>query len=319
MLDPGAFASILREPDHPQWRAAFDRLLSIFRGYLRGGRRWARVQESAVAADHDLTEELAHDFWLSLRDNPGLLDAAAVRGWGAVGWQVVRFLRTPTLKSVEVSESRLREHLASKIRLVLRRGDFREFRRNYWGVPGVPELTAGAEQVERARREQPPLPSNWSPQRSNQDPPIAGLDELESHLKAVVALAGAFVWIGDLCDMCWQALTPPLAASGPHLRSAFDVDHVPIRDEHRDFELPVLLQRYFDALDAETLAFARLAYGECGASVREIEERTGTSKTSVSRKLKSFRDGFAAYLESNGYDARDTAALTAALRDILGS
>jgi hypothetical protein len=112
---------------------------------------------------------------------------------------------------------------------------------------------------------------------------------------------------------------PTLAVAGPHLRAAVEVDQLPSGDEDRDFELPVLLQRYFASLDPDTRAFAKLAYGECDASVRDIEERTGTSKTTVNRRLKGFRDGFGLYLATNGYGPRDADVITAALRDILGS
>src|SRR5262245_49254819 len=129
-MDPKTFADVLRSPEHPDWQEAYDRLRAIFRHHLQRGTLWPRVRESAVAKDRDLADELAHDFWLRLRDDPRILRASAVRGYGAIGWEVIRFLRTPALDSIEVAETRLREHFAGKVRTALRLGEFRELRRN---------------------------------------------------------------------------------------------------------------------------------------------------------------------------------------------
>jgi hypothetical protein len=293
----------------------------MVRRRLRNNRRWARVRELVDAPDTDLARELADEFWMMLSAKPQMLAAAAVQGFGAIDRQICRFLRQPTSLSIETSESRLREHFATKLREVLRRGDYREPRRALWGIAGISERSADAVIVERVRTEQPTIAAEWKPQRSGQDPPIAGPQAIAEHLVSVFRIANAHCCFGDLHRLCWDALRPALAAVLSHERIAGEaaIAEVPTRDEFRDFALPELLQHHFDTLEPKTRAVVTLAYGHASATLRDIERTTHMSKTNAGKRLEQFRSDLGEYLKRHGYSALDERVIVLALRDILDS
>lgn len=320
-IAPGAFADALRNPESPQWKEAYDLLVVMLRRHLRGGRRWPRAKEVGGRPDRDLAFELADEFWLMLKDNPRMLNAAAVRGYGAIDTQIIRLLRRPRSVILELAEPRLKEHFATKLREVLHNGSYLELRRNLWGTIGLPERSADADALERVRLRQPLLPADWEPQRSLQDPPIVRLDALADHLNSVFRLANSYCSLGDLHELCWKALRPALSAVLPHVRvpEGQSGDEKTVSDDFRDFELPALLQGYFDSLSPETQAFVKLAYGEEGASLRQIEAATGARRTTVARRLDEAQTGLGAYLRSKGYTAADGDALILIWRAIFES
>jgi hypothetical protein len=322
VIEARDFADILRNPDDPQWQLAYKRLVGIMRRHLRGGRAWPRVREVAITPHPEVAYELADEFWMMLKDNPRMLRAAAVQGYGAITRQVCRFLRMPRSLSIETSESRLREHFASKLRGVLRYGHYRELCRNLWGISGLAERSADARDLERARCERPQLVAHWKAQRPGQDPPIVRHVALRVHLDATLHLAGAYCWFVDIHSMCWNALTPALSAVLPHIRvhNATTGDEIAVTDDPlRDFTLPIILQNYFDGLDFESQSVVRIAYREPCSSLRDIEMQTGIAKTTVNRKLERFRTGLRARLRANEYGIEDEHALVHCLRDILDS
>lgn len=319
-LKPQEFGAALRDPESPNWQIAYDCLVMMINRRLRSSIKWPRVRELADAPDADLARELADEFWIVLSGKPQMLASASVQGFGAIDRQICRFLRQPTSTSIEISESRLREHLATKVREVLRRGKFIELRRSLWGVAGLPEKSADAQTIERVRANMPSIGAEWTPQRPGQDPPIARPDDIASHLSAVFQAANAYCWFLDLHRLCWDALRPPLAGVMSHERITREQPllQVPVRDEFRDFDLLGILQRYFDSLDAETRFVVQLAYGEA-STLREIERSSDISKSTAARKLDGFRSGLAEYLQHYGYSAFDESVLVRAFRDILDS
>ena len=318
------FAAILRETDSPQWQTAFDDLRHAFASLIARSRAWPRVGEMGAADNPaDLADQLAHDFWIFLRENPRALDAASIQGAGAIHRQLVRFLLQRRSVSVDRAEANLRDHLATKLRDVLDHGDFVEPRHNLWGLPELPPRSAFAGELQSARSRQPHLPAQWRAQNSLQNPPVVAPADLAAHTRIFLTLAGACCWFHDLHESCWNALDPPFAsmlteAGPPPIRSSAGGGNPDLgkEDRYRDFALDRLLFDLLESLDADTRSIVRLAFGH-DRTVREIEEATGIAKSTVARRLADFRENLAAVLAGSGYGEGDRDQLDAAIRDML--
>ena len=318
-LEPKYFAEILRNEGHPRWQEAYDKLVRMLASYLRTGRPWARVGRPVGSSEaDDLARDLAHDFWLWLKQDRRRLNVEAIRGWGAIRRELYRFLTKPSQVSIETAEAGLREHFAEKLRRVLRSGRYRDLRHGarggLWGpVELLAERSADPTELMHARSNQPPLNADWKPQNPKQDPPIARPKAMGEHLDSLFKLIGVHCWFSDLHELSWSALTPPWTV---WLRAY--VPDEPFSDGFRDFRLDRLLQAYFDKLDKEVQVLVKLKYRDPSASERKIEGITGVPKSTVGRKLELFRTDLREHLREEGYNLADK-EMERALWDVFGS
>lgn len=311
--------TVLRENAHSKMKEAMTCLISLIREQLKPGARPARTVPLGSFVDESAAQELAHDFWLMLQDNPKVLDVAAVQGYGAIRRQIARFLRECPSLSLESAEVRLRQHFETKLRGVLRAGEFIELRRGVWGLDSVNPTVVDSTALRLLKGRIFDIDAVWTPQREGQDPPIARPADIARFALAAMKAAEGFIRFYDLSQLAWDALRPHFAAAVPHTIDTPVESDAETRIGPQDYLLVKAVTELANSLDPQTLEAARLHYGEIQLSYRTIADRLLTSKSTVDRKLDDFRSALHALAVRHQLDATDIPIFAATLRDILSS
>ncbi|MBA2664472.1 MAG: hypothetical protein H0U74_19450 [Bradymonadaceae bacterium] len=288
-LTPQTFADSLRHGEQPHLKLAYDRLLQTLRS-LAGHPQMRGLRGSAL--DERLAD-LAQDYCAYLIKNPRALAAASVKHWGAVGFDLRRFLdRNDKLRHGH-EEAPMRRHLWRKIHKVMRDNPAFTCHSKRLSLTARSPVTTtdGQLDLDVLRAALPALESVLDSGSDNRCPEIVKPANLEAHLIVILERANRALTLAELCDLCWSSLRPPpvcsrIAPGDDALDLAGEVSRTP------DSEINAIAAHFIDGLSERARLVCAHRFSAAEPSARQIAEHLDISHGTVGNEYTAFNTLF---------------------------